>query len=271
MGWRLARSLEVLRKQVDEKWPTRDKADDGTIGDQAHQATKSEHNPDRNGVVRAMDITNDKKVCNSRKLAEMLVASRDPRILYLISNAEILSSQTSPWKWRPYNGKNPHDRHMHISVVSDPHLYDDVRAWKLDGKPIALPPIAEEGENVDIVATVFGGDGDEQPAAYSDVEAGWPHQVGVALPMRFTGKRPTLSVWTAHGRVRGVPIVDVGPWYPSHRGPADPYWITNERPRAETDRRTNRAGIDLTPELAKLLGVDGKGLVNWAFEKGTEL
>lgn len=267
MSWRLAKSLQTLRDQVDNRWPKRKKTDDGTIGDERHQATKSEHNPNQNGVVRAMDITNDPKTCNSRALAEMLIASRDPRILYVISNSEICSSQVSPWKWRRYNGSNPHDKHMHISVVADPHLYDDTLPWNLDGEIFTLPPTALVGVNTNIVATVFGGEGDEQPAAYEDVKDGWPQRVGVALPMRFAGKRPTLTIWNAEGKVVGVPIIDVGPWYPSHRGPADPYWISNERPRAESDKNTNKAGIDLTPVLAARLSVDGKGFVNWSFEK----
>jgi hypothetical protein len=56
---RLARSLETLRHQVDQLAPNRDKDSDGWIGDTSHQARKSEHNPDANGVVRALDITND--------------------------------------------------------------------------------------------------------------------------------------------------------------------------------------------------------------------
>ena len=66
-----------------------------------------------------------------RKLAEALVASRDTRILYLISNAQIVSSVVKPWIWRRYNGVNPHRHHMHISVVPEPHRYDDIRPWDL--------------------------------------------------------------------------------------------------------------------------------------------
>jgi hypothetical protein len=59
------------------------------------------------------------------------VASRDTRILYLISNAQIVSSVVKPWIWRRYNGVNPHRHHMHISVVPEPHRYDDIRPWDL--------------------------------------------------------------------------------------------------------------------------------------------
>ncbi len=137
--WRVAASLLQLRDQVNLLWPNRDKSNDGTIGDERHQQEHSEHNPDENGVVRAMDITNDPRhLLLSRKLAEQLVASRDPRILYIISNRQICSAITSPWIWRPYGGSNPHIEHMHISVVSNPRLYDSRGPWKISTRPSRL-------------------------------------------------------------------------------------------------------------------------------------
>src|SRR5262245_2287583 len=43
----------------------------------------------------------------------------------------IVSSVVKPWIWRRYNGINPHRHHMHISVVPEPHRYDDIRPWDL--------------------------------------------------------------------------------------------------------------------------------------------
>jgi uncharacterized protein (TIGR02594 family) len=115
-----------------------------------------------------------------------------------------------------------------------------------------------------IVATQFGGAGDEQPVAYSDVKPGWPDRPGVALPFRFASPRPGVRVWK-DGKSVDCPIVDVGPWYPSIRGPSDPYWTTGTRPRAEADDATNQAGIDLTPAAARAIGLNGKGYVSWDF------
>lgn len=141
MAWRTARCLDTLLHQVDAAYPGRDKSSDGTLGDAAHQATHSEHNPDEHGVVRARDLTNDPAHgFVSRKLAEALVNSRDPRILYVISNAEICSSKVQPWVWRAYGGSNPHREHMHLSVVDNPELYDDERSWSIDGAAIERPP-----------------------------------------------------------------------------------------------------------------------------------
>jgi len=42
MSWRLARSLEPLRNEVNAAAPNRSKASDGTIGDTAHSSRASD-------------------------------------------------------------------------------------------------------------------------------------------------------------------------------------------------------------------------------------
>lgn len=129
-AWRVAESLNVLRRQIDLIAPRRKKGFDGTIGDEAHQQHKSEHNPDENGIVRAIDITNDPASgCDAGKLAEALRANGDRRVKYVIWNHRITSRDKSGWL--SYDGPNPHDHHFHLSVVSDPALYDDPTPWKL--------------------------------------------------------------------------------------------------------------------------------------------
>ncbi len=133
MTWRVAKSLLQLRKQVNEKFPDRAKAWDGTIGDANHASRASDHNPwVDGGVVTAMDITHDPAHgVNSQALADQLRASRDPRIKYIISNRRICSSAVSPWAWRPYSGSNPHDHHVHVSVMPDRKFYDDEAPWEI--------------------------------------------------------------------------------------------------------------------------------------------
>lgn len=136
MAWRLAKSLEVLRSQVNSKWPKRSKASDGTIGDAAHSSRDSDHNPwivDRGvGVVSAIDFTHDPKVLDCNVLVNALIASRDPRIKYVIWNGQILSSQISPWKWRRYGGPNKHTKHFHLSVHANKASYDSTQPWKIE-------------------------------------------------------------------------------------------------------------------------------------------
>lgn len=45
IDWRVAKSLLVLRDQVNKMAPNRNKASDGTIGDETHQSHNSDHNP----------------------------------------------------------------------------------------------------------------------------------------------------------------------------------------------------------------------------------
>lgn len=158
MTWRLAKSLETYRNQINKLAPSRNKASDGTIGDAAHSSRTSDHNPNPAGVVCAIDITHDPQGgvdCNS--LAESLVASRDPRIKYIIWNRRINSSITSPWNWRNYTGGNPHTMHLHLSVHGQ---YDDVKEWAINVTPqgdteVAAPvvrrPLLRQGDRGDFV------------------------------------------------------------------------------------------------------------------------
>lgn len=109
----------TLRKQIDARFPRRDKSSDGWIGDAAHQARPSDHNPDfsAGGVVRAIDIdkdlSKDKKA--SWELADQirLAGKTDKRIKYVIHQGQIASAR-SLWRWRKHSG-NPHNYHIHIS------------------------------------------------------------------------------------------------------------------------------------------------------------
>lgn len=108
-SWTLAPALAALRDEVNRLWPNRDRSYDGTIGDLAHQAqSKSEHNPDVKGVVRAIDIT-------ARGIdvdALLAAAIGDPRVHYVIYRGRICS-RTYGWTWRRSAG---HEHHVHISL-----------------------------------------------------------------------------------------------------------------------------------------------------------
>lgn len=118
MAWHLAKSLDTFRSQVNAKWPGRDKSSDGTIGDTAHSARKSGHNPDIDGAVKAIDITHDPdRGLNCTELAEVIKNSKDPRIDYIIWNRKISNPVIQAGAWRAYNGSNPHTMHMHLQVL----------------------------------------------------------------------------------------------------------------------------------------------------------
>lgn len=136
-NWRTAESLRTLRAQYDKLYPKRNKAADGTIGDAAHAKVQSDHNPDKNGVVRALDITHDPdNGLNIGVEAHKLVDSKDPRIYYIIANGRIWGYPTK--KWTDYTGSNKHFHHMHVSVVSNPDLYDSTKPWDIKGEDMKM-------------------------------------------------------------------------------------------------------------------------------------
>lgn len=130
----LAPALVALREQINAFSPKRSKVSDGWIGNAAHTATKSDHNPLPGGLVLAVDITNDPpNEVHCGVLVEALRASRDPRIAYIIYNHYMMRSYERPgipaWTWAPYTGPSPHDHHMHVSVTKAGA--SEVRPWRL--------------------------------------------------------------------------------------------------------------------------------------------
>ena len=140
MAYRLARSLAVFRDEVNRRWPHRDRASDGWIGDAAHASRDSDHNPwvkDGNGVgvVRAYDV--DAGAGGNTEIGLWLAehvrslgASGHPALgrgSYVIS-ARRIASPVSAWKWRKYTGSNPHVSHTHVSVSLDGG-YDSTAGW----------------------------------------------------------------------------------------------------------------------------------------------
>lgn len=117
---KLCKAGQQLRLQVDDCFPDRDRTSDGWIGDSRHSARPSDHNPDEQGIVRAIDI--DRDLSGKAKpdlmpdLADQIryAAKSDKRIAYIIFNGKIASSK-SLWRWRTYKGVNPHRHHCHVS------------------------------------------------------------------------------------------------------------------------------------------------------------
>lgn len=168
MAWRLARSLETLRAQVNAKWPNRSKSSDGSIGDASHSSRLSDHNPDPSGVVRAIDITHDPlSGFDSYAFADMILKNQDRRLKYVISNRRIGAGPAgpSPGVWRKYTGLNAHDHHCHISVVADAQG-DNTDSWDIAAvnapNPdvvaayVAPPPTLRKGDKGEIVEKLQG-------------------------------------------------------------------------------------------------------------------
>lgn len=123
---RLVAAGVQLRKQVDKRWPRRDRRSDGWIGDSAHAARRSDHNPDGRGYVHALDVDADLDKADPRaaqRLANQLVEyarSGKPgsdRIKYVVFNDRIASGtyKATWWEWR--GSGYGHRHHIHVSFT----------------------------------------------------------------------------------------------------------------------------------------------------------
>jgi hypothetical protein len=124
---RLVEAGVTLRNQIDKRWPKRDKRSDGWIGDKAHQARVSDHNPDRNGWVHAIDIDHnmgkagpDRQGRVAQELADQLIqlareGKDGGRLKYVVYNNQIASGthKNQFWTWR--KGNWGHTQHIHVS------------------------------------------------------------------------------------------------------------------------------------------------------------
>ncbi len=109
----LAATLVRLRTDLNARWPNRDRSSDGWIGDAAHQAQVSDHNPDpTTGVVRALDIDKD-GIHVPSVLASIII---HPATNYAI-HAERIYRRDDRFKPRAYYGSNPHYSHIHDSIM----------------------------------------------------------------------------------------------------------------------------------------------------------
>lgn len=148
---RLALSLVELRTEFDHLYPNRDRASDGTIGDAAHRATWSDHNPNSEGVICAMDVdtdldgTNDNNDAQMDAIVERIRLNPHQDLKYVIYQGQIASAYAAhgfnPWDWRPYTGDS-HVSHPHFSVGdgpdgrSAPGTYDHTDSWGIIPSPI---------------------------------------------------------------------------------------------------------------------------------------
>lgn len=171
----LAPALVRLRSEVNQRWPRRDRGSDGWIGDTSHKLSGmpenggSDHNPNRRGVVNAVDI--DVDGIDPVKLVASLI--RHPAVNYVIYNRRIWS-RTYGFHARAYNGSNPHTKHVHVSLRQ-----------------------AVSAENTDTPWGVLGGGTVIVPATHppaSANEPSWAQRLAAALPVLRKSKTARRSV-----------------------------------------------------------------------------
>lgn len=172
MGWRLAKSLVTLRDQLNNVYPNRSKASDGTIGDSSHAASSSDHNPNAQGVVCAFDITHDPaNGFDAGKFVEIQRANPHPNLKYMIFNGRIYS-RIYGWTSRPSSG---HYKHVHVSVGvgrdgKSVQPYDDTIAWNINSQPIQQESAGVKVKATDIEYVTVKVQTGSNGAGYKDIQ-----------------------------------------------------------------------------------------------------
>lgn len=141
----LTKALTRLRSDVDAAFTERSHESDGWIGDAAHQASTSGHNPDdtpgsraeytdadTKAEVRALDLDSDlnKPGWTMQDLVDQILANPNnrKRLAYVIYDRIIWSANTD-WEPRTYTGSSPHVEHSHFS--GDPDYDEDDSSWEI--------------------------------------------------------------------------------------------------------------------------------------------
>lgn len=144
MTERQAYALDALVREVNDHAPTRSKASDGGRASSGHTAQNpnSDHEPGSDGIWTARDFTHDPThglSCDD--LATRLVREfgTHPAMMsgsYIIWNGQIISFDRIKEGWREYDGANPHDKHLHLSVTKARAGFDSRRPWDLWKTPV---------------------------------------------------------------------------------------------------------------------------------------
>jgi hypothetical protein len=126
----LVACLVELRAEFNALDPDRKHASDGWIGDAAHQREHSDHNPDAQGRVLALDV--DSSGPWPAPFADIVESIRgDARLEYVIYNRRI-ATRSAGWSWRAYDGTDPHTGHAHFSARHDHFGQNSTSTWNLE-------------------------------------------------------------------------------------------------------------------------------------------
>ncbi len=124
------------------RFPNRNRASDGIMGDAAHSRRRSDHN-----LGNAFDLTHDPdNGVNCNALA--LLAINDARVTYVIWNRQIYNRARASEGWRPYSGSNPHTHHMHVSILATERNNLAAWAWSPAGGAIPNTPVTPHPGNL---------------------------------------------------------------------------------------------------------------------------
>lgn len=162
--WILTEGLQNLREQVNETFPNRSTASDGTIGDAAHRVETSGHNPDdtpgskpewdgdpdSTPEVRAWDMTASLGVAGvtTQDLVDHLcnLPGIGTVIRYMIYNRKMYHVDNG-FNPTPYTGPSAHTEHVHFSgarsQTADNNTTFDYKLWMVHMDDKTLDDIAD--------------------------------------------------------------------------------------------------------------------------------
>ena len=148
-----APSAKAFLSQATAAWPDRRRTSDGIVPSAAHTASSpsSDHEPGAAGYCHAVDLSHDPASgCDCGRITEALRVSRDSRIKYVIFNRRMFSSYATSsraaWTWGAYSGSNPHDKHMHMSIIDTLAACVDTSQW-----PIGAGVAETGGEEMSVI------------------------------------------------------------------------------------------------------------------------
>lgn len=164
--WYLNRALTTMRAEVDDRYPSRDKTSDGTIGDAAHASRSSDHNPDPDGSVDAWDMDSDLRSSNDPAAWEFLKGrfQAHPASSYWI-HRDIICRRADNWARRSYpdylaskgidpSARNTHYHHVHWN--SREEYEGSSQPWGIEVNDVELTDKLSNGSTLDgILVTIY--------------------------------------------------------------------------------------------------------------------
>lgn len=150
----LAPVLVRYRNGINRKWPKRPKTNDGWIGDKAHQARKSDHNPNSRGRVDALD-TDSTGAANVAIHIPTVIASAilHPSTNYIIHKRRIMDASDN-FAPHAYTGTADHNTWIHVSVEQNDKAEKAVNPWRFVETNTAWSATVKPGTTGDLARYV---------------------------------------------------------------------------------------------------------------------
>ena len=145
MTWRLAKSIDRLKDEIEAAYPG---TTVWTIGDEDHQSSWSDHNPNECcDVVCAADVKGNAGL-DLPAFVRHLITKPHPNLRYVIFNRKIYQRKND-FAPEDYNGRNAHADHVHVSAGNGPDgrsttNYDNgSTSWRIASIDDSAPPPAK--------------------------------------------------------------------------------------------------------------------------------